>query len=163
MSDEHLSRDALLAMLRQDEQAVVAAVKALPPGAMEEGVYEEGWNRHQLLAHLAAIEWTYPRLIALAMQPIGEGAAPEPSPRHGMDGYNAREVARRADVLPDDLLAEFRTNRAATIAAVEALNDDILARPVRSAGGREGSLLEVLHGVAVDHVRTHLADLQGFG
>lgn len=159
---EPLKRHGLLAALRQDEAALVDVVKAMPEEAFARGVYENGWSAKELLAHLAAIEWTYPRLIEVSLQaPTAGSAEPSRPPRGGMEGYNAREVARRAERTVAELLEEFRRNRAATIAAIEALDESSLARPVRSAGGRTGTLLEVLHGVAVEHVRGHLSDLNG--
>jgi hypothetical protein len=63
----------LLAALRASRDEVLALVRALSPERLEEGRYENGWNGRQILAHLASIEWTYPRLIDIARE-----AAPRP-------------------------------------------------------------------------------------
>ena len=154
------NRDDLIATLQQDSEEFQQAVAQLPDEAFERGVYEQGWNARQLLAHIAAIEWTYPRLIERAEQ----RAAGDDVPQGGgagfdMDAYNARQVARRDDQPVEQLLTEFRRNRAETIDAIRAADEDLLTQPTRSAGGVEGTLLDVLEGVAVGHVREHVDDL----
>jgi hypothetical protein len=52
-------------------------------------------------------------------------------------------------------------NRAATIAAVEAADEGLFTRPIRSAGGIVGPLAEVFRQVAVAHVLGHARDLSG--
>ncbi len=154
------SREELIAALQDDSDAFEKAVAQLPEEAFERGVYEQGWNARQLLAHIAAIEWTYPRLIERAQQ----RAAGDDVPQGGgagfdMDAYNAKQVERRDDQPVEQLLTEFRRNRAATIDAIRAADESLLSQPTRSAGGVEGTLLDVLEGVAVGHVREHVNDL----
>ena len=59
----------------------------------------------------------------------------------------------------DELLAEFDQNRAATIQAVEAADEALLARRIRSAGGVVGPLALVFHQIAVAHVLGHARDI----
>ena len=156
------TREDLIAALQADSEEFQEAVAQLPVEAFERGVYEQGWNARQLLAHIAAIEWTYPRLIERAEQ----RAAGDDVPQGGgggfdMDAYNAKQVARREDQPVEQLLTEFRRNRAETIDAIRAADDELLLQPTRSAGGVEGTLLDVLIGVAVGHVREHVSDLLG--
>lgn len=154
-----MNKDEVIEALESDTAAVRYAVAGRRPGDWDAGVYENGWNARQLLAHLAAIEWTYPKLIERARQ------AAAPSDGAGgsfdMDAYNQRQVAKRADASTEDLLDEFTRNRAATVDALRRADDDLLARPARSASGVEGTLLSVFASVSVDHVRQHLADLRG--
>ena len=126
------------------------------------GVYEGGWNGHQLLAHLASMEWTYPKVLELPEASDEEAARPRDT-SVTVDDYNRKQVERRAGSSAEDLVAEFLRNRAQTIAAVEAHPEDAFDRRVRSAGGTVGSLADVLWFVAVEHVRGHLADLRGEG
>ena len=81
------------------------------------------------------------------------------SMRGGNDAYNERQVAKRAGVPPAELLAEFERNRAATLAAVEAADEALFAREIRSAGGVVGPLALVFHRVAVEHVLGHARDI----
>ncbi len=157
------TKERLLEDLRSDASAIAEAVDAMTPSQLEEGRYEDGWTARQILAHVAAIEWTYPRLLKIADQPAadsGEERSARPT-EGGMDGYNARQVAKRADVSAADLVAEFQKNRAATIAVIEAAEDAVLNTPIRSTGGREGTVAQVLSDVAVGHARQHLADIRG--
>ena len=161
-----MTRRELLAALRASGDEVVALVRALPPAAFEDGRYEHGWNGRQILAHLASIEWTYPRLLDIAREagaapPEPERAPPTRAMRGGNDAYNERQVARRAHLSVADLLTEFETNRAATIRAVENADDALFTRIIRSAGGVTGPLVEVFHRVAVEHVRGHARDIRG--
>jgi len=156
----------LLAALRASRDEVLAIVRALPPEALEQGRYEGGWNGRQILAHLASIEWTYPRLLDIAREagaaaPAAEGETPTRGMRGGNDAYNERQVAKRAHLPAAALLEEFERNRAATIRAVEAADDALFARTIRSAGGVTGPLALVFHRVAVEHVLGHLVDLGG--
>jgi hypothetical protein len=163
------SKAELLARLKASRDHVLATVRALPAESLERGRYENGWNGRQILAHVASIEWTYPRLIDIARE-TGEteaaardGGLPTRAMRGGVDAYNDRQVAKRAHLSAGELLDEFERNRAATIRAVEAADEELLARPVRSAGGFTGPLAAVFQAVAVEHVLGHIRDLAGSG
>jgi DinB superfamily len=169
MTDDHaLSKAELLEALRASRDEVLALVRAMPPERLEEGRYENGWNGRQILAHIASIEWTYPRLIDIARDPAAlptappvAGDLPTRTMRGGNDAYNERQVAKRAHLSVADLLAEFEQNRATTIRAVEAADEALFARHIRSAGGVTGPLATVFYQVAVAHVLGHTRDLVG--
>jgi len=158
------SKTELLSALVASRDEVLRLVRALRPEQLEEGRYENGWNGRQILAHIAAIEWSYPRLIDIARTPpapTDESAPPTRDMKGGNDAYNERQVAKRAHLGVPELLAEFETNRAATIRAVEAADPDLFARRIRSAGGVVGPLATVFHQVAVVHVLGHARDIAG--
>jgi uncharacterized protein (TIGR03083 family) len=164
VADRTLSKHELLEALRASRDEVVALVRGLPPERLEEGRYENGWNGRQILAHVASIEWSYPRLIDIARDPSppsSGGDPPSRAMRGGNDAYNDRQVQKRVHASPAELLAEFEQNRAATIAAVEAAEDALFARPIRSAGGVTGTLATVFNQVAVLHVLGHARDIAG--
>jgi DinB superfamily len=172
MTDERApSKTELLASLRSGGAEVLSTLKTLPPERFEEGRYENGWNARQILAHVASIEWTYPRLIEMARAAVdqppasGSGASGASgrgaSGQSGIDAYNERQVDKRAEAAIADLLDEFETNRAATIKAVEAEDEALFSTPIQSAGGATGPLAGVLHAVAVTHVSGHLRDIVG--
>ncbi|HEU4366812.1 MAG TPA: DinB family protein [Methylomirabilota bacterium] len=169
MAEPVPSKPELLAALRRSRDEVVALVRALPPARLEEGRYERGWNGREILAHIASIEWTYPRLVDIARDtppPEAGPAAPTAAPptrtmRGGNDDYNARQIAKRAHLSATELLEEFERNRAATIRAVEGADEDLLGRRIRSAGGVVGPLAEVFYQVAVVHVLGHARDIAG--
>ena len=171
----------LVDALRSSGAELVTRLSALPPEEFEKGRYENGWNGRQILAHIASIEWTYPRLLEIARQAReggqgGEGQSSGPvrrtepgeasgvataTARGGIDDYNQRQVAKRADATVVELLEEFQRNRAATIAAIEATEDAVLSTPIRSAGGVTGPVAGVYQAVAVGHVLGHMRDILG--
>ena len=172
------SKAALLEALRASEREVLARLRSLPETELEQGRYENGWNARQILAHIASIEWSYPRLIDIARQApspganatpaeAGQGDRQEPSgtrtatARGGIDDYNQRQVEKRADASVEELLAEFQKNRAATIAAVEAVDEALLTTPIRSAGGISGALAGVIDAIAIQHIMAHVNDIAG--
>lgn len=172
MTEEPMpSKAELLEALRASRDQVLETVRRLPAERLEEGRYENGWNGRQIVAHLASIEWTYPRLIDIAREAPatddvrstveGHVELPTRTMRGGNDAYNDRQVAKRAHLSAADLLAEFERNRATTIAAVEAADDELFSRLIRSAGGITGPLAAVFHQVAVLHVLGHARDIAG--
>jgi hypothetical protein len=159
-----LSKDETVEGVRTSGEEAGETLRALTPDQLAAGVYERGWNGHQLVAHIASIEWSYPRLIDIARaaaESSDEGGAATGSARGGMDAYNARQVEQRAEHTIEQLIEEFERNRSATIEAVEAANEELFAQPIRSAGGEEGTLAEVFENVTINHVRQHLRDLTG--
>lgn len=168
------SREALIQRVREAGERVQREIGAMDAASMERGVHENGWNARQLLAHMASIEWTYPRLIDLARpaaepkaapaqapaaapsaSPQREGGAPQPA----ILGYNDRQVAKRAEASVAELLEEFARNRAATLDAIASADDALLATEVQSAGGLRGTLARVYEMLAVDHVLGHLQEI----
>jgi uncharacterized damage-inducible protein DinB len=154
-----ISKQELLDDMHASAREFVDAVRAFPEGEWSEGRYEEGWTAKDILAHVASIEWTYPRLLAPAEAGPRQRET-EKGPRDVVDDYNRRQVDKRKALPVGDLMEEFQRNRAATIAAVEDADESLLDERVRSAGGTEGTAAEVLNFVAVTHVRQHLEDLE---
>ncbi len=154
-----------MAALREGGEEALQRLRAMPSEAFEQGRYENGWNARQILAHIASIEWTYPRLLEVARG--GSEPTPRPkteapaAPSAPIMSYNDRQVEKRADVTIEELLAEFEANRASTVAAVEAADEALFSVPVRSAGGAQGPLSSVLNYVAVLHVAQHVNDIAG--
>ena len=157
------SKRELLEALRSSRDEIVALVRSLPPERLEEGRYENGWTGRQILAHIASIEWTYPRLIDIARTPPApvEEAPPTRAMTGGNDAYNERQVAKRAHLTVGELLDEFERNRAATIEAVEAADEALFPRRIRSAGGVVGPLATVFFMIAVAHALGHARDIAG--
>jgi uncharacterized protein (TIGR03083 family) len=151
----------ILRGLEESEADVLRAASALGGDDWARGRYEGGWNARQLLAHIASMEWSYPRVIDLARQAVAGAGDGRGSMRGGNDAYNERQIARRSDVSVESLVDEFRRNRAATIEAVRVAEPELWATPIRSAGGVEGPLAFVFWQVAIEHVRAHARDLAG--
>jgi uncharacterized protein (TIGR03083 family) len=157
-----VTKDELLENMRMSGSEFSRAAREVPEGRWSEGRYEEGWTAKDILAHVASIEWTYPKLFDVA-----RGAGPDPGrakerPSADLPGdYNQRHVDRRKDATVDELLEEFERNRDATIAAVQDADEDLLGVEVTTAGGIQGRAIEVLNYLTVIHVRDHLRDLEG--
>jgi len=177
-----LSKAELLEKLRAAGEQAATRLRALPLGSFEQGRYESGWNGRQILAHIASIEWSYPRLIDIARQASSGGQAqPQPGGRAlsptgtadqtpaiptraatgGINDYNERQVEKRAQMSVGELIAEFETNRATTIAAFEQADAALFGATIRSAGGITGPLADVVNAIAVLHVGGHVNDIAG--
>ncbi len=163
-----LSKAQLLEALRSSERELLDKLSGLPADAFERERYENGWNGREILAHVASLEWTYPRLLDIPKQgapPKATKSRPESSSpptrnvRGGIGSYNERQVEKRAGASVPELLAEFQKNRAATIAAVEKADEALLATPIKSAGGISGPLATVVYLIAVMHVQGHVNDI----
>jgi DinB superfamily len=165
------SKAELLDKLRTSGDQVVSKLRGLRPEDFEQGRYESGWNGRQILAHIASIEWSYPRLIDVAREaqspkpaeaPKEASAEPASRPaRGGIDDYNARQVEKRAQMSVPELIDEFERNRATTIAAFEQADEALLNQPIRSAGGITGPLADVVSMIAIAHVDQHARDIAG--
>jgi len=167
-----LSKAALLDRRRESRESAIAKLRSIPPEEFEKGRYEGGWNGRQILAHIASIEWSYPRLIDVAREAAEPKRAqapqetssepPQRAPRGGINDYNERQVAKRVDATVGELIAEFESNRATTIAALEAADEALLGTVIRAAGGgNTGPLADVINAVAVLHVAGHVNDIAG--
>jgi sulfur carrier protein ThiS len=165
------SKAELLDKLRTNGDEVVSKLRAIPAESYEQGRYESGWNGRQILAHIASIEWSYPRLIDVAREAqspkpaeVPKEASAEPATRPargGINDYNERQVEKRAQMSVAELIAEFEQNRVTTIAAFEQADDSLLAQPIKSAGGITGPLADVVSMIAIMHVDQHTRDIVG--
>jgi len=166
-----LSKAELLTTLRSSGKSAVEKLRSIPIEEFEKGRYESGWNGRQILAHIASIEWSYPRLIdvareALAPKPAEAPKAPPSDPptrlaTGGINDYNERQIQKRAAASVEDLIAEFEANRATTIAAFEGADETLFGATIRSAGGITGPLADVVNAIAVLHVGGHVNDIAG--
>jgi hypothetical protein len=158
-------KQALIEELGANGAWAEEALRGLSEAELAQGRYENGWSGRQILAHVAAIEWTYPRLLDLAREAGGTereaNGRVQASARGGMDEYNRRRVEKREGVPVSVLIDEMVRNRAALIDAIEAADDGLFDVPIRSAGGRTGTLAAVMREVAIDHVRGHVNDIVG--
>jgi hypothetical protein len=164
------SKERLIEALRSSQQDLLERLGGLSAEDFEKGAYESGWNRRQVLAHIASLELSYPQLIAIARGdlPMPEAAGADlrsteqpyrPSNAGPIHAYNQRQVDKLMDASAAELLALFEKNRAATIAAVQATDDALFEKEVRTTGGLHGPLGQVLERVSVDHVRGHVDDI----
>lgn len=166
MAQQGISKAALLEGLKSGRDKLLGSLRPIPEADFERGAYENGWDGRQVLAHIAGIEWTYPKLIGIARESAsGEQPAEKPpeqpnkAAQGGIGSYNDRTVERYANSTVGELISTFEDNRARTIAAVEEADEDLFQVQVRSAGGIPGPLGTVLNYVAVMHVDSHVDDI----
>lgn len=168
MATPTITKPQLLEALRQGEKEVLDKLSKVPADAFERGCYENGWNGRQVLAHIAAIEWSYPKLIDVAKSAgqLQEKAAEKPKDKvptatasGGINSYNDRQIERYAGASVEELLEVFRKNRATTIAAMKEADEELFSQPIKSAGGITGPLGTVVNMVAVMHVAGHVNDI----
>jgi hypothetical protein len=172
-----MTKQQLLDALRSSADKVTSTLASVKEDTLKQGRYEGGWNGRQIVAHIASIEWTYPRLIDIAKTggdaPASAPPQPAPSAVSRTPGapstggtpqilsYNDRQVEKRDSASMQELIDEFQKNRAASIAAIEGADEALLSREITSVGGLNGPLANVFHVLAVQHVLNHLADITG--
>ena len=148
--------DSLVRKLREEGEALHPRLAALPPAAWEMPVYSEGqtWTARDVLAHLVSAERGHQRLIA----DVAAGGSGSP-PDLNVDEYNRRHVAALAGRSPADLLADFRSVRAETVALVAGLSDDDLARRGNHPALGPDTALDDFIRIVFMHVKLHQRDL----
>ena len=139
MATDLITKAELIANMRESARRFLEAARALPSERWSEGCYEEGWTAKDILAHVASIEWTYPKLLVLAAQPDAEDRDAEGRFRGGIGDYNQRRVDERRDRSVEELLirscADFgiTAGRAEGLPGVWVGRDKIAAIGVRIA------------------------------
>jgi len=148
--------DLLIRKLCEEGDVIQARLAALPLDAWERPVYGEGqaWMVRDVLAHLVSAERGHQRLIA----DVAAGGSGSP-PDFSVDEYNRRHVAALAGRSPADLLADFHSVRAESVALVSSLTDDDLTqRGNHPALGPDTVLADFIR-IIFMHGKMHLRDL----
>jgi hypothetical protein len=132
-------------------------VQAVPASRWTERVFqgEGGWNRRQLLAHLASINIRQAQRLRAA---AGLPQAAATNNAASIDDWNAVEVRSRDGRTVDELLAELRATRTDLVGVLRALTPDQRAQVRIPRSDRTLTLDEWLPTVA-QHDRTHLGDI----
>src|SRR6266571_4017746 len=103
MKTDSITKQELLDDIVASGRAFVEAARQVPADQWPEGRYEEGWTARDILAHVASIEWTYPKLLLLAQQPDTGQRDAEKAFRRGISDYNQRRVDERKDRSVEEL------------------------------------------------------------
>jgi Mg2+ and Co2+ transporter CorA len=152
--------DDNLVELEAMPEKIAAAVQGIPADRWESAVWqaEGGWNRRQLLAHLASINLRQTlrgRAAAGLPLPGGVGDAAVFAP---IDDWNADEVKRRSDKSVDDLLAELATNRRDLMTLIRSLSQEQRAQMRIARRSESMSFAEWLP-FMIQHDQDHLAEI----
>jgi hypothetical protein len=155
-SDVEQNLDELESMPQRIEEAV----RAVPPERWDAAVWqaEGGWNRRQLLAHLASInvrQTLRGRAAAGLPLPGGVGDAAVFAP---IDDWNADEVKRRSGMSVDELLAELRSNRTDLMDLLRSLSDQQRATMRIQRRSETMGFAEWLP-FMIQHDKEHLAEI----
>ena len=66
MAADLVPKEQLLDGMRASIGEFIDAARSLSPERWEEGRYEEGWTAKDILAHVASVEWTFPKILVMA-------------------------------------------------------------------------------------------------
>jgi hypothetical protein len=121
MSDKHA---LIQKRLRDEGDKLLAVFEDLTPEQWQIVIYTDGmtWTIKDLLAHQISTEGEF-QFYGRDVLNGGEGAPED----FNLNAFNNREVAAKADRTPDELLADFRSMRQASIDFVAAIRDDQFA------------------------------------
>ena len=116
-------------MLSTTPDWIEAEARRVPADAWDVKIHdaEGGWNRHQMLAHIATIDKRHGIRVRLGAGLPVEGASDQ-AQLPNINDWNQQQVDERAGSSVDDLLAEYRRNRADFIALVRSLTPEQRAK-----------------------------------
>jgi uncharacterized protein (TIGR03083 family) len=114
-----------------------------------------GWTARDVLAHVTGAE---PSLVGIITRAQAEGSY-VPRPDFDLDFWNRRQVEKRADKSPADLLAEMATNRAATLKLLADLPEATLDMPVRHPSYGDMTVEDVFRLIGF-HERLHAGEIR---
>lgn len=145
--------EALKDGLTRSAERVRAVVSRLDDETVVAATENPSWRVRDILAHLVASE---PGIVANARGIIeGSGGVPADFRVHD---WNARQVAKRAGLPRDELLAELDRNRRATLAFLDGVSEEALDRRGRHADLREMSVEGLLQ-TLMQHEQDHIAEV----
>jgi hypothetical protein len=120
-----------------------------------------GWSAKDHLAHVAV--WERRLVGELQGDPAAErfGYDEAALDALSLDDLNAALIARHRDDSPPAVHAEFRASGEALFAALAALRDDDLSRPVRPDDPNVDTLVELIGWDTFEHYPEHVAAIAG--
>ena len=118
MSDKHT---LIQKRLHDEGDKLLAVFAGLTPAQWQIVIYTDGmtWTIKDLLAHQISAGGEF-QFYGRDVLNGGEGAPED----FDLNAFNNREVAKKVDRTPDELLAEFRATRQATIDLVGEIRED---------------------------------------
>src|SRR5512143_2324729 len=121
MSDKHA---LIQKRLREEGEKLLAVFAGLTPEQWRTVIYTDGmtWTIKDLLAHQISAEGEF-QYYGRDVLNGGEGAPED----FNLNAFNNHEVAARADRTAEQLLADFRATRQATLNFVATIRDDQFA------------------------------------
>lgn len=114
-----------------------------------------GWTARDVLAHVTGAE---PSMIAIITRTQAEGSY-APRPDFDLNFWNRRQVEKRADKSPSDLLDEMESGRLATLKLLADLPDAALDLPVRHPSYGDMTVEDVFRIIGF-HERLHADEIR---
>jgi uncharacterized damage-inducible protein DinB len=161
MNDQELAQ--CLAMLATTPDWIEEQARTVPADGWEVRIHdaEGGWNRKQMLAHIATIDKRHANRMRLgAGLPNDTGVASQ-AQLPGINDWNQAQVDERASVSVADLLAEYRNNRADLIALVRTLTPEQRARIVIERAGQPPLSFDDWLPHVHEHAVSHMQEVTG--
>jgi hypothetical protein len=114
-----------------------------------------GWTARDILAHVTGAE---PSLAAIITRAQAEGSY-VPRPDFDLGFWNRRQVEKRAEKSPHDLLAEMDSHRVATLKLLAELPEAALDLPVRHPAYGDMTVEDVFRIIGF-HERLHADEIR---
>ena len=114
------------------------------------------WTARNVLAHVVGAE---PSLLGIITRAQAEGHY-VPRPDFDLDFWNRRQVEKRAEKSPADLMAELDRNRVATLKLLADLPESALDIPVRHPSYGDMVVEDVFRLIGF-HERLHADEIRG--
>src|SRR5215510_6692672 len=97
------NKDEIVGRMRNLQAETEQAVSTKPENEWSRGVYEDGWNARQLLAHMASTSGTAAFILGMARA----SSAPSLGGAYDENAFNAQQVAAREGGTVGEVLAEI--------------------------------------------------------
>jgi hypothetical protein len=142
-------------------ETVAAQTRSLSAERWETPVWnaEGGWNRRQLLAHIASINIRQAVRARLAAGLPDPGGVIDASTLPPIDDWNMVEVGQRSEMSVEQLLDEFRANRAELMGLIRSFTPAQRASIRIARGGSETMSFAEWLPFMLRHDRGHLAEI----
>jgi DinB superfamily len=157
MNDQEL--DACLGMLATTPDWIKQQARKVPADGWEVKIHggENGWNRRQMLAHIVTIDKRHGMRVRISAGLPNQSGVTNQAELPKINDWNQQQVDERAARTVDELLAEYRQNRADFIALIRTLTpeqrDRISIDRVGLPPAAFDDWLPHVHEHAVDHMR----------
>lgn len=153
------TKEDVLEALEGFQAAVRELVETLPESEWERGVYENGWNAKQILAHMASTAGIAGFVMTLAR------TGPVVSRREGdsdfdNNAFNAQQVIAREKKTVEGLLNEIRDILHRDTQVVIAAPDQLLASDFEAPWGDRGTVAYIIADSFNRHLGGHVNDLK---
>ena len=152
------TKDKIVSTMQKVQTDIEQAVSSMPEEAWSTGVYEDGWNACQILAHIASMSGVTGFVLNLAGAPAGAGGGI--GPNFNVDDFNRLQIAAREGKTPADLVGEIRATFEKDISTVRAAPDELIKKHYRAPWDVEGEVGDIIVNSLNGHLGMHLADLR---